>query len=207
MSYDGLEVVKLRRNFYRDSYRTVLVALLIAVLAIAGLIGTVGYLLTHQTAPKYFATTNAGKLIPMIPLDQPNMTQQAMLQWTASAVTSVYTYDFLNYRKSFQNNAQYFTSGGWKAFLSKIASSRNLKAVQEEKLTVSSVPAGTPVIVNQGVIEGHYAWRVQIPMVLTYESLSQVFNQRLLVTLTVIRISTLSSKYGIGIAQFVDQLQ
>jgi intracellular multiplication protein IcmL len=207
MAQDALEVVKLRRNFYRDSYRIVLMALLIAILVIAGLVGVIGYMMANKAAPRYFATTSTGKLIPMVPLNQPNMSQTAIRQWTANAVTSIYTYDFLNYRKAFQDNEQYFTSGGWKAFLDKIASSRNLKAVQDEKLTVSAVPAGTPVIVSTGVLQGHYVWRIQIPMVVTYVSLSQTFNQRVMVTLTVMRLSTLDTKYGVGIAQFVEQQQ
>jgi len=203
MAHDALEVVKLRRNFYRDSYRLVVLVLFIAIIIIAILGGIIAYLISHKPSPKYFATTSDGKLIPMIPLDKPNLTDQAVLQWISRAVTSLYTYDFLNFRQTFQNNAQYFTQSGWKAFLNKLGESRNLQAVEDKKLTVQAVPAGAPVIVNQGEFHGIYMWRIQLPILVTYQSLSEQFNQSLLVTAVIQRLPTLDSRYGIGISQLV----
>jgi intracellular multiplication protein IcmL len=203
MAHDALEVVKLKRNFYRDSYRLVVVALLVALLIIAGLVGTVYYQLTHKPTPQYFATTSDGKLIPMIPMDQPNLSDHSLLLWVENAVTSLYTFDFLNFRQTFQSDSQYFTKAGWSAYLDQLQASRNMDAVQSKKLTVRAVPSGAPVILSQANIDGVYSWRVQIPILVTYESLSETFNQSLLVTLVIRRLSTLSSKYGIGISQFV----
>lgn len=205
MSHDALEVVKLRKNFYQDSYRIVVVVLLVAILIIAGLAATIGYEVTHRAQPKYFATTSDGKLIPMIPLDRPNMTDQSLLKWVSSAIISLYTYDFLNFRADFQQNQKYFTDRGWKAFLDSLAKSNNLQAVQQQKLTVQAVPAGAPIITRQGILDGRYSWQIQMPILVTYESLSQQFNQQLLITIMVQRLSTLSSEYGIGISQLVEQ--
>ena len=207
MSHDALEVIKLRRNFYRDSYRLVVILLFIAIIVIACLAWVIIYQQTHKPTPKYFATTSSGRLIPLIPLDQPNFSDQQIAVWSANAVTSLYTYDFLNFRQTFQTNSQYFTSSGWKAFLDGLAQSNNLQAVQQKRLTVQAVPAGAPVIVNQGDFNGIYTWRIQIPILVTYQSLSEEFNQRLLITVVVQRLSTLTSKYGIGIAQLVAQQQ
>lgn len=207
MAYDALEVVKHRNNFYRDSYRLVVIILFFSVLANIALAGAVVYLESHKPSPKYFATTHDGRLIKMVPLNMPYMQSNALINWVTNAVTSVYTYDFLNYRKTFQDNQKYFTSGGWQAFLDQMQKSRNLKTVQDKKLVVSASPAGAAVVTNSGVLNGVYSWRVQIPIVVTYTSLSQQFSERLLVTLTVQRLSTLDSTYGVGIAQFVVQQQ
>lgn len=205
MAHDALETIKLRRDFYRDSYRLVAIILFFSIVANLLLAAVIGYIETHKPAPQYFATTRGGQLIKMTPLDQPYMQDNVLLNWVANAVTSLYTYDFLNYRKTFQDNQQYFTDNGWKAFLDQIDKSRNLKTVESKKLVVSATPAGAPVITNQGALDGVYSWRVQIPVVVTYQSLSEQFSERLLVTLTVQRRPTLDSKYGVGIAQFVAQ--
>jgi intracellular multiplication protein IcmL len=207
MAYDALEVVKHKQNFYRDSYRLTVMILLVAVIAIAILAAVLMYEVSHRPAPKYFATTNTGKLIPLIPLSEPNLSDSAILDWVSKAVTSVYTYDFVNYRKTFQGNSVFFTKDGWHEFLDKLSASRNLETVQAKKLAVSAVPAGAPIISNQSVVNGRYTWRVQIPIVVTYQSLSEQFNQQLLVNVMVVRLSTLSSKYGIGVEQFVVQQQ
>src|SRR3990167_9585512 len=185
MSHDALEVVKLKRNFYRDSYRSVVMILFIAIIIIAVMAWIIVYQQTHKPAPKYFATTSAGQLIPMVPLDQPNLSDSAVLQWVSTAVTSLYTYDFLNC----------------------LEQSRNLEAVQDKKLTVQAVPAGAPIILSENNINGIYTWQVQLPILVTYQSLSEEFNQNLLVTIVIQRLSTLDSEYGIGIAQLVVQQQ
>ncbi|PIQ44128.1 MAG: type IV secretion protein DotI [Gammaproteobacteria bacterium CG11_big_fil_rev_8_21_14_0_20_46_22] len=207
MAHDALETVKLRHNFYRDSYRLVAIILFLSVVVNVLLVGAVFYLETHKPTPKYFATTQDGRLFKMVPLDQPYMESNQLVNWVANAATSLYTYDFLNYRQNFQNNQIYFTPDGWKAYLDQVEKSRNLKTVEDKKLVVSATPAGAPVITNQGVLDGKYSWRVQIPVVVTYQSLSQQFSENLLLTLTIQRRSTLDSKYGVGIAQFVAQQQ
>ncbi len=207
MAQDALEIVKLRKNFYRDSYRLTLVILFFAIVIIAVLAGVIAYQESHRAQPTYFATTSDGKLIPMIPLDQPNVNDQTILQWVATAVISLYTYDFLNFRATFQNNQQYFTPDGWKAFLNGLSSSRNLQTVQDKKLTVQAVPSGAPIITREGLLNGRYAWQIQMPILVTYISLSQEYHEQLLLTILVQRVSTLDSKYGIGIAQLVAQQQ
>jgi len=207
MAYDALETVKLRNNFYRDSYRLTVLILFFSVLANIALAGVVVYLESNKPTPKYFATTRGGSLIKMVPLNEPYMQSSELLNWVSNAVTSLYTYDFLNYRKTFQSNQSYFTPQGWRAFLDQIDQSRNLKTVQAKKLVVSAAPGGAPVITNQGVMNGVYSWRIQVPIIVTYQSLSEQFNQKLLITVTIQRRSTLDSEYGIGIAQFVAEQQ
>ena len=103
MPQDALETVKLRNNFYRDSYRSLVVALLLSLLVIAGLVTTVSYLIMSKPSPKYFAATNSGRMIPLIPLDQPNLSDANVLQWTSMAVVSIYSYNYVNFRQAFQN--------------------------------------------------------------------------------------------------------
>lgn len=203
MGHDALEVVKLRRNFHRDSYRVIAVLLLIALIAIVVLSSIVLYQETHQPTPKYFATTSSGKLIPMVPLDEPNLSNQAILQWAATAASSLYTYNFVNYRDVFSSNAQYFTRGGYSAFLNQVSDSRNLGAVTSKKLMLTGVPAGAPVITDASNVDGIYTWTIQVPIVVTYQSLSTKRNASLLLIMQVKRLSTLDSKYGIGISNLV----
>lgn len=206
MSHDALEVVKLRKLFYRDSYRVVLLLLAIACVAIVLLLAALTYEITHRPQPQYFATTSDGKLIPLIPLSQPNLNSQALTQWAATAILSLYTYDFLNFRSSFQDSSQYFTPAGWTAFLNSLNDSKTLQAVQRDKLTVQAVPAGAVVISRQGVgNDGRYFWQIEMPIQVTYESLSGQFSQALTIAVTIERVSTLDSKYGVGISQLVEK--
>ncbi len=203
MADDAVELVRLRNDFYRDNHRKIVLALLVAVATIILLCGTVAYVVTHPPAPKYFATSIDGRIIPIVPLNEPNMPTSALLLWSNQAATAAFTYDFVNYRQALQSASEYFTPDGWRDFLNALTSSNNLNAVITKKLVVSATATGAPVVLQQGLLNGAYAWRVQMPMVVTYQSASQVAQQNVMVTMLVTRISTLNSARGVGITQFV----
>lgn len=200
---NAIEVVSLRSGFYRDSYRKVVGALLLCILVILMLVGALVYIVSNPPMPKYFATTTDGRIMPLVPLDRPNLSSAALLQWANTAAIAVYSYNFVNYRQALQGASQYFTPDGWRGFMSALEATTNLNAVIDKKLIVSAVATGAPVILEQGVVLGTYTWRVQLPMLVTYQSASQFSQQNLVVTMLITRISTLDSPLGIGIAQFI----
>jgi intracellular multiplication protein IcmL len=199
---DALEVVKLRNNFYRDSYRKVLAAILLLVVANLILGGVIFYMETHRPIPEYFATTAEGKIIPLYPLSRPVLSTPELLQWATVAATTANTFNFVNYRKELQEASVYFTPTGWKEYQDALKGSRNLETVITKKLTVSAVPTGAPIILDQRVINGAYKWKIQLPMLITYESSSTKITQPTLVTMLVTRVSTLEVPKGIAIDAF-----
>jgi intracellular multiplication protein IcmL len=203
MPDSALEVVQMRKNFYRDSYRRVVTVLLFMILANLLLALIVYYLVTHQPEPKYFATSVDGRITPIYPLTAPMVSDSALLQWANQAAVAAYTYNFATFRKELQEASEYFTPGGWKDFESALESSRNLETVITKKLVVTAVATGAPVILDRGVLNGHYSWKVQMPLLVTYQSASTVVQQPILVTMLITRVSTLNVPKGIAIAQFV----
>lgn len=201
MARDALEMVSLRNDFYRDNYRKVMTALLVAVIAIVCLVAALVVTISNRPSPKYFATTSSGKLIPMQPLNFPFVTTQNLLQWASKASSAAFTFNFVNYREQLQSSEQYFTAEGWKQFITQLNSSGNLSAIKDRKLIASAIPAGAPVILNQGELAGRYAWRVQIPMIVTYQGANNKSNNAMMVTMTVTRVPTLDNSSGVGISQ------
>ena len=97
----------------------------------------------------------------------------------------------------------FFTSDGWNQFITALSESNNLDAVKTKKLVVSAVATAAPVILQKGLLNGRYAWRIQMPILVTYQSASEFSQQNLNVTMLVTRVDTLNSPRGIGIAQFI----
>lgn len=197
----ALERVKLRNEFYRDNYRRVVLVLLWAVTVIALQAGIIFYMYSNQPTPKYFATNPQGTLVPMVPLEEPYMTPEAILQWSVQAVTALYTYNFVDFREKLQATEKYFTSAGRQEFLTALQESKYIQSIQEQKLIVTAVVSGAPVIIRQGLIDNRYAWQMQIPLKVTYQTQSQRYYDDLIVQILVTRVSTLASIEGIGIAQ------
>lgn len=203
MAQDALAAVALRNTFYKDSQRKVILALFISI-GVNVLLGFVlTYLITHPPLPKYFATSINGRITPLFPLNEPNQSDSAVLQWANQAAIAAFTYNFVNYRDELQASSGFFTPQGWDQFLSALQQSNNLDAVKAKKLIVSAVATRAPVILQKGVLSGRYSWRVQMPILVTYQSASEFTQQNNVVTLLITRISTLNSPRGIGISQFV----
>lgn len=202
MADDALQLVRMRNDFYRDNYRRVLGLLLIAILTVVILAGTLIYLVTHPPEPKYFATDSQGRLLPVAPLNEPNLSTAAVLQWAQTAVVSAFTFDFANYRSQLQSVSQYFTTDGWQEFQNALQSSGNINTVTTNRMVVSAVATGAPVVTREGILDNHYAWRITMPMLITYQS-TRVSQQNVIASILVIRISTLTNPKGIGIAQLI----
>ena len=204
MAEDALTIVTLRNKFYKDSQRKVILALLVA-LAVNLILGFAFlYIITHPPAPKYFATSINGRITELFPLDKPNQSDSAIAQWANQAAIASFTYNFVNYRDELQASSQFFTPEGWDQFLSALQSSNNLEAVKTKKLIVSAVATRAPVILQKGVVYGgNFSWRVQMPILVTYQSASEFTQSNIIVTMLITRVSPLNYPRGIGISQYL----
>lgn len=203
MAEDALTAVAMRNDFYRDGQRKMIIALIISIIINFVMASLLIYLLTHPPAPKYFATTINGRITPLYPLDEPNQSDSAVLQWANQAAIAAFTYNFVNYRDELQASSGFFTADGWTQFLNALQQSNNLDAVKAKKLIVSAVATRAPIILQKGLLNGSYSWRVQMPILVTYQSASEFSQQNNVVTMLITRVSTLNSPRGIGISQFV----
>lgn len=200
---EALELVRLRNNFYRDNYRRVMKLLLIMSIGLIILVLTMAYLFTHRQEPKYFATTQTGRVLQLVPLSTPMLSTEALLSWASQVAMGAYTYSFANYREKIQLLESDFTSDAWQQFLTGLKSSGNLEAIDQRKIIVSAVVSGAPVITSQGMLSGRYAWKVQLPLLVTYVSSSERFQKNYLITMVIVRVSTVDNQNGVAVAQFI----
>ncbi|CDZ76918.1 Macrophage killing protein with similarity to conjugation protein [Legionella massiliensis] len=203
MAEDALMAVSMRNDFYRDGQRKTMLALLLSIIINFVLASLLVYLLTHPPEPRYFATSIAGRITPLFPLNEPNQSDSAVLQWSNQAAIAAFTYNFVNYRDELQSSSGFFTADGWTQFLNALQQSNNLDAVKAKKLIVSAVATRAPIILQKGLLNGVYSWRVQMPILVTYQSASEFSQQNNVVTMLITRVPTLNSPRGIGISQFV----
>jgi len=203
MPEDAVELVRLRNNFYRDNYRRLVLVVLFMLIINGALTGMVFYQIVNRPEPRYFATTLDGRILPLYPLSEPMIAPAELLQWAHQAAVSAYTYNFVNYREALQQLQNQFTPDGWKYFESALQSARTLETVIAKKLVVSAVATGTPVILDQGVVAGRYAWKVQIPLLVTFQSPNEQTQQPVTILMIVSRVPTVDMPKGIAIVSFV----
>jgi intracellular multiplication protein IcmL len=200
---DAVELVRLRNNFYRDNYRRVVGALMILLVIVVTLVGVVFYQIANRPEPKYFATTVDGRIMPLFSLSEAMLSPGELLQWAHRSAITAYTYNFVNYRDAMQQLQNQFTPDGWRYYEDALRTARTLEMVVAKKLVVSAVATGTPVILDQAVISGRYSWKVQIPLLVTYQSPNEQTQQTMIVTMIISRVPTVDMPKGIAIVSFV----
>lgn len=156
--------------------------------------------------PTFFVDPAQGKTIEVFPLTQPNVTPSSLIKWVTQAVTSSYTIDFYNYQDTIDGLKQYFTNDGYDHFVSAMRNSGSLQKIINDKLIVSAVAIDTAVILQEGIMNNVYSWKIQIPLLLNYQGASTTSARKTIVANVLVnRVPTDLAPKGIGIAQIVDE--
>ena len=201
---DALASVILRNAYYKDGYRTMLkVAFFEGIALLIMLVVMVLMVSTSKPQNIYFATTSDGRLIRMVPLSQPNLSDAALLSWVAQAATETMTFGFHDYKARLQDSSKFFTRQGWESFTQALQASRVIEAVEARQQVLSAVPGSAPVIIQEGVVNNQYRWVVEMPLVVTYKSGSSSRPDSMLVRLSIVRVPTLDNASGVGIEQWI----
>ena len=199
----GLGVIMKRNEYYRDGYRSLQRIALIQSIVIIALISAHFFVINvHQPENRYFATTEDGRLVPMLPLSQPNLTNPALLSWAAQAGTETMTFGFHDYQRRLQEASRYFTKSGWKSFSEALERSRIIETIETNQQVVTAAPRSAPIILNERIVNGRYQWTVQMPMKLTYQSGSKIDTRNWVVNITIVRVPQLGNPNGLGIERW-----
>lgn len=207
---EALTNVFLRNEFYRKKYQITLAIYIVCLIIIVFLIGIIVYLVKNPTRPLYFATDDVTRLIQDIPLSSPNMSTQNVAAWVLEAVQAANSYDFANYRQELQDAQKYFTEYGWRNYMQSLQTSNNLLALTQRKLVVSAQIVAAPQLVKEGLLGARYAWKFEMPMLVTYWSPpyddKSKYQNALRVSVTVRRENILESYKGLGIVQMIETI-
>lgn len=190
--------------WYRNNFRHAMKLILIMLIALCVALGIITFLILNQPKPQYFAATPDLRLAPLVPLDKPVLSQQGLLNWVSETITDAMSLDFLDWRKKLEAIRQNFDEDAYKSFLESMQSSGVLEMIQEKRLSASAIVTKAPVIIASGVIGDIATWRVEFPIIVSYESSQGVEStQHLMATVLVRRADTIKSPRGVVIQQIV----
>lgn len=175
--------------------------------AVAAVLVTCGAMGADFLRPKQtFYVESDGRETEVFPLNEPNVTTTSLLKWVTQAVTNAYTMDFYHYQDTLDSLKQYFTFEGYDNYVNSVKASGSLKKIIADKLVVGAVAIDTAVILQEGMMNGVYSWKVQLPLLLTYQGASTTNAKKTIVVNVLInRVPTNLAPKGIGIAQIVDE--
>lgn len=206
---DGLPLLEMRNAWYRDQYRKAVNLNLLLGASLIFAIAFAYYIYQDKPLPSYFATTQDGKLLPLTPLNEPNLSRKTVSQWAVTALIETFDFHWQNVAPSLAKSCDaYYTTVGCESLVSALKDAQTIDAVTNKQLIVSLAITETPVITNAGVdTDGKYFWILQLPSIMTFRSGNETQSAKQLFTLKIKRISTLARPEGIGIVQVIAQQQ
>ncbi len=191
-------------NWYRNQFRRSMKLNIGLLLALCIGLVIIVFLVLNRPTPQYFAATPDLRLAPLIPLDKPVLTEQGLLNWTADTITGAMSLNFLEWREKLNDLRPNFDSAAFKSFLDSLNTSGTLDMIRDKRLSVSASITKAPIIITSGLIGGKSTWRIEFPMLVSYESSQGVEStQHLMATVLVSRASTATNPRGVVIQQIV----
>ncbi|MAJ82508.1 MAG: hypothetical protein CMF41_06295 [Legionellales bacterium] len=201
---ESLQLVIERNSFYRNNYRRFVSILIVQSLAMLLMTTVLYYVVVVRPSTAYFASTPDGILIRLQPLTQPIKSDQFVAQWAAKAAQQVFTFDWVNYRAQMSRASDNFTRNGYNSLITSMNKNNYFQLVTQRRMIVSSVTTGPPVIVNRGILNGIYRWRISMQLLVKYQGVNEndTITVPLTVDMTVQRVSQEVNIRGIGISEF-----
>jgi intracellular multiplication protein IcmL len=191
-------------GWYRANFHRAIKLALGLVITQAISVAVIALLLMNQPGPRYFAATPDLRLAPLIPLNQPVLTQQGLLNWVTETISNAVSLDFLEWREKLTRSREHFEEAAFASFVDSLNSSGILDMIRDKRLSVSASVTRAPVIIASGLVGGKSTWKIEFPLVVSYESSQGVEStQNLMATVLVCRASTVTSPRGVVIQQVV----
>lgn len=203
----GLQMVFERNAFYRRQYLWALLAFALCMLGNIILACVLAYVIRHPTAPVYFAADEVGRLIQVVPVDQPNMSDVEVEAWATRVAEATYSYNYVNFRSQLQSVERFYTNYGWTNYMKALQASNNLVALTNRRIIQTATVVDKPTVLARGILGGAFAWKFSMPMLVTYwmppyDDQSK-FSNALQVTMIVQRQPILQSDHGLGVLQMI----
>lgn len=184
----GLEMVVMRNQFYRDGYYRVLFCVLFMLAVNVVLAGLLYIKWTNPPEPQYFATTAQGQIIKIHKLSDPVFPDDMVLQFAADSVRKAFNLDYIHWREQLKDASENFTPDGWVYFSSKLKETNNLKTLVDQNMVSDAQITGAPQVVRESIVSGHYAWNIQLPLLVTFTNGSNTIHMPIEMTVIVIRV-------------------
>ena len=175
------------------------------VLSIALMISVVMnfVLIARKPTQQYFAVTADGRITPLIPLSQPLVSQEEVVQFAQECVTKSFSLDFVDrdIKTKLESLHSCYTDIGFKALMDAMDSSGLISKIRTGRLVSSAAATGAGVIVAEDPSDPlGFKWVVQQPISITLENQTQRRSYTFIVETAVQRIPTVDNPRGMSTA-------
>lgn len=103
-----------------------------------------------------------------VSLDSAHLLSADISQWVGDSVSSAMNFESAQAQKMFIVDEKIFTKAGREQYLKFLEEKNIQKVIDTNRYRVSSFVEDTPVLVNEGAVNGVYRWLYRVPVVVSY---------------------------------------
>jgi hypothetical protein len=150
-----------------------------------------------------------------IPLDQAHRSPSEMAEWLMTSVSEVLTFKNANISDVLEKNKRHFDTNGQAQFIAFMNENNMTKVLETGNFNMHPFVQQTPLLLNQGVVDGRYRWLFEVPVMVSYLDRAakgytkdtKPVNQEIVLTLQVGRTSDLSAGKDVVIERWTGKLR
>ena len=188
------------REGFKNLVRLVIFEGVVAVFLMCVDLYYVSYMLPQDSYYAVSGLANGAELKkPMVGLLSPNISRDAILRWSAASATEVMTFGFDDLDARMTRARRLFTPDGWSSFETALKKTALIKTMVENQQLLSTIPAASPSVVMEGLMQGRYTWVVEMPSILTLRAGEKKSTANMRIRLVIVKMPTAQNPMGIGI--------
>lgn len=135
-------------------------------------------------------------------LAEPNLDNEALLNWAKDAILAPYNYNYEAYTEQLTYAAHFFTPDAWKKFQPSLKQFGTEEAFLKRKGTVQARITGKIMITKKGVLHNRYTWQVAAPISIFYRDVFKSRRQSVLAVILITRIEKKRIPSGLVVAHY-----
>lgn len=204
----AVEAVIIRNKFYKDSYKLLRFFVLIVFIVNIVMAAIFSYVYFKPRSANYIAATDAFRLLNLHPMSDPVLSDQFVLQFASDSIQKAYNVDYLHWKRELANASTSFTTPGWNQFISNFKASNNLSTILKFHVVTDTKITGAPQLQQKGLLaNGHYAWKVKVPILVQYFGEGQNIKMPMSVVLLLVRQPVSDHPERLAINNFIASTQ
>lgn len=202
----GLVSIIERKEYYKDMHSAMWKIAAVGVISLILSVILSFIVLSKKENNVYFATNEAGSLIKMVALSEPNHKDSTVANWLTRALVDTFDFNYHNLKfRINESSMKWFTSEGTSELVKAMEQNGNFDVIVDRKMIVNLETDRVPLVIKKGRPDwsGHYLWKLEVPAKITYRTEASVYSNKVIITAIVSRRSLLEDPSGLGISSII----
>lgn len=152
---------------------------------------------------RYFATSTNGKLVQLKPLDEPELSRVAIVNWLNESLMSSFTFGFHDYQRRHKEAEALYSDEGWANYQGILKRHNLMERITGNNSVVTGVLQSSPTMMQEGVLDGKWRAVFKVPLLLMERTGRHKKTEELAATVTIERADLSVNPMGLQIVKIV----